>query len=189
MRYWLKNNGTANQPVTDTAHQTTVLEPGQSGSFDLADDAAEWFMARQQIQIRPDDGNGPPARFWFAVATSMAGDGFRLLDVPDGSYVSMMASQDRPTSAEGFGEFRSVNVPADGILSGDMDDGDLGVQIDIDDGEDDDVVDDDDDAPKPLQSITVADLKDIAEKEGVDLTGITLKDDIIAAIEKARAAE
>jgi hypothetical protein len=43
-----------------------------------------------------------------------------------------------------------------------------------------------DDDSDDLSSHTVAELRDIADDEDVDLTGITLKDDIIAAIEKKR---
>jgi len=41
-------------------------------------------------------------------------------------------------------------------------------------------------ASDDLESLKVAELKELAEKEGVDLTGITLKADIIAAIEEKR---
>ncbi len=37
-----------------------------------------------------------------------------------------------------------------------------------------------------LPDHTVAELRDIADRENVDLTGLTLKDDIVAEIRKAR---
>ena len=42
---------------------------------------------------------------------------------------------------------------------------------------------------KSLSDYTVAELKDLAEDEGIDLSGATLKKEIIATIEKARDGE
>lgn len=50
--------------------------------------------------------------------------------------------------------------------------------------EDDD--DAEDDGVESLDTLTVAELREVADDEDVDLTGITLKSDIVAAIEKGR---
>lgn len=50
-------------------------------------------------------------------------------------------------------------------------------------------VEDDDDADEGLNGSTVAELKDIAEKEQIDLGDATKKANIIAAIELAREAK
>lgn len=46
--------------------------------------------------------------------------------------------------------------------------------------------DDDDDAPKELAHMTVAELRALAEAEGIDLGDAAKKADIVAAIELAR---
>lgn len=51
------------------------------------------------------------------------------------------------------------------------------------------VDDDDDDGPKALADHTVAELKALAEAEGIDLGDASKKDDIVAAIELARESK
>jgi CBS-domain-containing membrane protein len=69
------------------------------------------------------------------------------------------------------------------------DDGELEEEFDAEDVEDveEDVEDVEDEEDSDLEEMTVPQLTDLAKAEGADLTGISLKADIIAAIEAHRA--
>ncbi len=144
--------------------------PGET--FDPAPDAdqAERLTAAKAIEVVPDDG---AKRAFLALALDDTGRGLRIIDTTGFAFAGIAVGTAAPTDPEEF-HWQPLVMPADADDDDDDDGGSGDAPSEGGDG-------------LEARGVTVPDLQEIAKVEEVDLTGITVKADIIAAIRAKRA--
>jgi hypothetical protein len=137
--------------------------PGPDTYFDPAPEAdqAQRLIKAGVLREEPDEG---AKHVFLALATDAAGAGFQLVDTAGFAFGGVYMGGTFPSGPEDF-HWQPLTILADEI------DGD---------------VDHDDDDEDGLGDQTVPELRELAATEEVDLTGLTRKPDILAAIRAKR---